>query len=413
MTSLLIRGGRLFDPGAGLDAVGDLLIRAGVIAAVGRAEVKGAGEVIEAGGLLVVPGLMDMHVHLREPGQEQKETIATGTRAAAGGGFATVVCEPNTIPPRDSPERIAEVIELAGREGVVRVLPKGCITRGQQGREVTNLAALRAAGAVAASDDGLSVVDDGVMREAMRRAKEVGIPLTVHVDWPGLMERDIGLAAETGCGVHFSHVSLAEEVELIARAQARGLKVTGEATPHHLSLCAEEAPARDANYKVSPPLRSAGDREALRGALARGVISVIASDHAPHAAEEKARAYEEAPAGVIGLETTIGVIWSDLVGPGLLDLRRAIAAMTTGPAAALGLEEPALRVGSRAEVTLIDAEGEWTVEPERFASKGRNCPFTGRRLRGRAVATIVEGQVVMREGQVGGGRGQDPSLRSG
>ncbi|MGD0113338.1 MAG: dihydroorotase [Armatimonadota bacterium] len=398
MADLLIKGGRLFDPASGLDAVRDLLLRGARIAAVGAAEETGAMEAIEAAGLLVTPGLIDMHVHLREPGQTHKETIASGTRAAAAGGFAAVACEPNTMPPTDTPERVAEVLAIAARGAAVRVLPKCCITRGQQGREVAELAALSAVGAVAASDDGLSVEDAAVMHEAMAAAKAVGIPLTVHVDRVDLMERDITLAAEFDYAVHFSHVSLEDEVELIARARERGLRVTGEATPHHLSLCANDAPANNTNYKMNPPLRSRRDRDALRRALADGTISVIASDHAPHSPAEKAVPYEQAPSGVIGLETTLGVIWTDLVGQGLLGEVAAVRAMTDAPAAVLRIAPPALRVGAPADVTLIDPHMAWTVEPDRFNSLGRNCPFAGRRLRGKAVATIVGGRTVMREG---------------
>jgi len=404
VSGLLVKGGRLFDPASGLDAVGDVLIRGDRIAAVGEVEATGSEEVIEAGGLLVMPGLMDIHVHLREPGQEHKETIASGTRAAAAGGFTTVACEPNTEPPRDTAQRVAEVLEIARREAAVRVLPKCAITVGQRGEELTDLEVLRQAGAAAASDDGFAVADMGVMRQAIAAAKRVGLPLTVHVDGPGMVERDIGLAAELDGQVHFSHVSLGDEVELIARARQRGLHVSGEATPHHLSLCVEEAPKGDANFKMNPPLRSARDRAALRLGLSAGVISVIASDHAPHSPEEKALPYEEAPPGVVGLETTVGVIWSDLVQSGRLDAETAVRAMTVGPAVVLGLQgrrhAPALRVEALADVTLFDPDREWTVGPERFESKARNCPFAGRKLRGRVVVTIVGGRVVMREGSI-------------
>ena len=398
MSGLLIRGGRLFDPASGLDTLGDLLISGGRIGGVGEVSRAGAEEVMEAGDLWVLPGLVDLHVHLREPGADHKETIATGTRAAAAGGFTAVACEPNTSPPRDTPSRISEVFEIAARQGVVRVLPKCAITEGQQGRRVTDLAALRAAGAVAASDDGLSVREAGVMRKAMLAAKQAEMPLTLHVDGPEMVERDIALAAELDWSVHFSHVSLAEEAELIARAQGHGLRVTGEATPHHLSLCVEEAPEGDTNFRMNPPLRSARDRAALRHALAVGMISVIASDHAPHAPEEKARPYEDAPLGVIGLETTVGVVWTDLVCSNRISAATAVRGMTAGPAQVLGIEAPALREGARADVTLLDSDREWVVEPERFESKASNCPFAGRKLRGKVVATIVAGRVVMREG---------------
>lgn len=403
MSELLVQGGRLFDPVSRVDGIGDLLIKEGRVAVVGEA-VSVEAEVLGARGLLVVPGLLDMHVHLREPGQEHKETIASGTRAAAMGGFTAVACEPNTSPPRDTAERVAEVMETAKREGAVRVWPKCAITVGQEGSEVTDFAALRAAGAAAASDDGFSVRDSGVMREALAAAKRTGMPLTLHVDGPEMVERDIGLAAELEWGVHFSHVSLAAEVELIAEAQGRGLPVSGEATPHHLALCADDAPTGDANFKMNPPLTSAEDRDALRAALAEGVICAIASDHAPHAPDEKARRFEEAPPGVIGLETTVGVIWTDLVHTGLLAERAAVRAMAAGPLEVLGMVDgsvsPALRIGARGDVTLLDPDHEWTVEPERFESKARNCPFAGRRLRGKVVATIIAGRAVMREGSI-------------
>ena len=399
MSDLLIRGGRLFDLASELDGAGDLLVRSGVIAGVGEVEAAGA-EIIEAEGLWVLPGLIDLHVHLRQPGQEYKETIATGTRAAAAGGFAAVACEPNTSPPTDSPERLARIRQIAEREALVRVLPKCAITLGQEGREVADLQALRRAGAVAASDDGFSVPDAEVMRRAFAAAKQAGLPLTVHVDGSEMVDRDIGLCQEADWPIHFSHVSLAAEVELIARARSKWLRVSGEATPHHLVLSRDDSPADDASFKMNPPLASPADRAALRSALAAGVLTVIASDHAPHSSEEKARPYDQAPPGVIGLETTLGVIWTALVQAQRADAATVIAALTAGPASVLGIEPPALREGAPANITLLDPERVWAVDPERFQSKGRNCPFAGRKLRGGPVATIVGGRVVMREGSM-------------
>jgi len=397
---LLIQGGRLFDPESGLDARGDLLLRDGRIAAVGAIEAAGDEQVVEAEGLWVLPGLVDLHVHLRQPGQEHKETIATGTRAAAAGGYAMVVAEPNTAPPRDTAERVQEALALAREHGEVIVLQKCCITVGQQGRQVPDMMALARAGASAASDDGFSVRDAEVMSAAFAAASEARLPLTLHVDGPEMIARDIGLSTECDWPVHFSHVSLAEEVELIAKAQGRGLRVTGEATPHHLVLCSEDAPRDDASFKMNPPLRSAADREALRRALAEGVISVIASDHAPHSPAEKAAPYEEAPFGVIGLETTVGVVWTDLVHKRLLDPATAVSAMTTRPAEVLGIEAPALREGAPANITLLDPYREWVVDPDSFHSLGRNTPFAGWRLRGKAVGTVSMGRLVMWEGMI-------------
>jgi dihydroorotase len=397
---LLVTGGRLFDPASRLDAVGDLLIGDAAIAAIGQVTRTGAEEVVDATGLWVLPGLMDLHVHLREPGHEHKETIATGTRAAAAGGFTSVACEPNTTPPSDTPERVEQVQRIAARDALVRVLPKCAITVGQRGREVTDIAALRAAGAVAASDDGAAVGDAAMMREAFARAKAAGMPLTVHVDGPAMVERDIGLSAEIGWPIHFSHVSLAEEAELIARARSRGLPVTGEVTPHHLALCADEAPAGDANFKANPPLASPADRAAVRSALASGVLTVVASDHAPHSPQEKAREYDNAPPGVIGLETTLGVLWTWLVHPGRVGPDVLVRAMTAGPAEALRIAVPALREQAPADVVLFDPGHAWLVDPGQFHSKGRNCPFAGRTLRGRAVMTIRGGRILMRDGEI-------------
>jgi dihydroorotase len=400
VSRLLIEGGRLFDPASGLDAVGHVLIEGDRIAAVGgTVALAGAAgtRVVEAEGLWVLPGLMDLHVHLREPGQAHKETIATGTAAAAAGGFARVVAEPNTLPPRDTPARIAEVHKIAQARGLVEVLQKCCITVGQRGAGVCDLAALRAAGAAAASDDGFSVRDPGVMKDALAAAKAAAMPLTLHVDGPEMIARDITLASITGWPVHFSHVTLAEEVDLIARAQQRGLPVTGEAAPHHLTLCAEEAPADDPNFRMNPPLRSAAHRDAVRSALAAGVISVIASDHAPHTAEEKA---STSPSGVIGLETTLGVVWTALVHQGRLSPAIAVAAMTTGPARVLGVEASRLQPGARADLTLFDPEHEWVVDPSEFRSRSRNCPFAGWRFRGKAAGTISRGRLVMWEGMM-------------
>ncbi|MFB3881748.1 MAG: dihydroorotase [Armatimonadota bacterium] len=400
MNGLLIKGGRLFDPASGLDAVGDLLTRNGCIAAIGDVTPTGAEEVIDAAGLWLLPGLIDLHVHLREPGQEYKETIGAGSRAAAAGGFTTIVCEPNTTPPCDTPERVERVTQLAKRDAVVQVLPKCAITLGQRGEQVTDLSALRRAGAVAASDDGFSVGSADVMRDAFARAKAAGMPLTVHVEGPAMVERDIRLAAEAGWPIHFSHISLAEEAELIARARSHRLPVTGEAAPHHLALCRDDAPADDASFKMNPPLASAADRAAIRSALAAGVLTVVASDHAPHSAQEKARGYDKAPAGVIGMETTLGVLWSFLAHPGRVTPEALVRAMTAGPAAVLGIAAPALREGLPADLVFFDPNRDWVVDPERFYSKARNCPFAGRKLQGRAVTTIRAGRIIMRENAI-------------
>ncbi len=397
---LLIRGGRLFDPAAGLDAIGDVLVRDGVIADIGEVGEALTGEALDAAGLWVLPGLMDIHVHLREPGQEHKETIATGTCAAVAGGFTAVACEPNTVPPCDSAERLRAVIETARRTAVARVLPKCAVTAGQKGRELADFKALRSAGAVAASDDGVSVKDGRVMRAAVLAAKEARLPLTLHVDGPAMIERDIGLAAEAGWPVHFSHISLADEAELIAKARAKGLPLSGEVTPHHLTLSADDAPGDDPNLKMNPALAAARDVSAVRRALADGTLTVIASDHAPHSPSEKALPYADAPPGVIGLETTLAVVWTHLVQAGDVSPDTLVRALTAGPAEVLGLPAPSLREGAPADITLFDPNRTWVVDPERFRSKARNCPFAGQELRGMVVATLVGGRVAMREGSI-------------
>jgi dihydroorotase len=401
MTDFLLQGGRIFDPASGLDAVGDLLVQNEIIAAVGDdVSIRPGAEIIDARGLWLLPGLMDIHVHLREPGQEHKETIATGTRAAARGGFTTVACEPNTSPPCDTPEGLGRVARIAEREAFVRVLPKCTITVGRAGGELADLAALRAAGAVAGSDDGDSVGRDDVMRAAMAAARDAGLPLTVHVDGPEMMARDIALAAELDWMVHFSHVSLAAEAELIARARAQGLRVTGEVTPHHLALTHDGTPRDDPNYKMNPPLTSPMDRAALRSALASGVLTVIASDHAPHTPEEKALPYEDAPPGVIGLETTLAVVWTFFVQDEREQAEAALRALTAGPANVLSVGRPALAEGAPADIVLFDPDQTWFVHPDEFESKARNCPFAGMKLSGRAIATIRNGRFIMRDGSI-------------
>jgi dihydroorotase len=401
MTDFLLQGGRIFDPASGLDAVGDLLVQNEIIAAVGDdVSICPGAEIIDARGLWLLPGLMDIHVHLREPGQEHKETIATGTRAAARGGFTTVACEPNTSPACDTPEGLGRVARIAAREAFVRVLPKCTITVGRAGGELADLAALRAAGAVAGSDDGDSVGRDDVMRAAVAAAKQAGLPLTVHVDGPEMMARDIALAAELDWMVHFSHVSLAAEAELIARARLQGLRVTGEVTPHHLALTLDGTPNDDPNYKMNPPLASPADRAALRSAVASGVLTVIASDHAPHAPEEKALPYEDVPPGAIGLETTLGVVWTCFVQDEREQAEAALRALTAGPANVLSVDRPTLAEGAPADIVLFDPDQTWFVDPDEFESKARNCPFAGMKLRGRAISTIRNGRFIMRDGSI-------------
>lgn len=419
---ILIRGGRLLDPARGREEVGDLFLLNGRIAPT-PASLPCGTRVIEALGQWVVPGLVDLHVHLREPGGEEQETIESGTRAAARGGFTAVAAMPNTTPPMDLPEAIVRFLARARDAALIRVLPVACLTRGRDGRELCDLEALARAGAVAFSDDGTTPADAALMRRAMERARACGRPVLDHAQdpeaerrggvmhdgpwarrWglPGIpaeaevrmIRRDIALAAETGCRIHLQHVSTREGVDLVREARARRLPVTAEATPHHLALCDEDVRPDDARFKVNPPLRSAKDREALREGVADGTLSVLATDHAPHTAWAKARGFREAPFGIVGLETAVGLTYTVLVGGGLMRVGEWLARWTIGPAEVLGLDAPTLAPGAPADVTLLDLDSEWTVDSQEFLSRSRNTPFDGWRLVGRAVCTIHGGRVV-------------------
>ncbi|MFO7956130.1 MAG: dihydroorotase [Candidatus Brocadiia bacterium] len=421
MPAQLIQGARLIDPIAGIDGRRDLLAVDGHVSQVAeqitRAEARrecgdASLTVMDAAGLWLLPGLVDVHVHLREPGYPQKETIATGTQAAAAGGFTTVVCEPNTDPPIDSVDIVRDVVARAEKEGRVHVYLKAAMTKGRRGEEPNDIASLAAEERVVAlSDDGDPVVRPGVMAEVCRRAAEADILLSPHcadspraleqmadgVD-PGFqpgepgtnearyIERDIEIAAEQGCRMHFSHVSLAESVEAIRRGRSRAW-VTCEATPHHLLLCAEDFDP-DQPPAVNPPIRSREDRDALRRALLAGQIEAIASDHAPHTAEDKAAG----ACGLIGLETTLGLVLTHLVGPGMLAPPDVVRLLSAAPARIFGLPAGSLEVGDAADMVLVDPENEWTVNPESFRSLSRNSPWAGRTLRGKAMATFVAGR---------------------
>ena len=418
--SFVIRGGRILDPASGRDEVGDLFVADGRL--VERAP-SGAVE-IPAHGLLVAPGLIDLHVHLREPGGEENETIASGSLAAARGGFTTVVAMPNTKPAHDTAETVALVMQRGQEAGLTRVLPSGAITLGRQGQTLTDMAALKAAGAIAFTDDGSTVQDDAVMEAAMREAARLGLPLMDHAQdnlverqggvmhegavsrrfgYPGIptsaeeriIRRDIALAAKTGVRLHIQHVTSAEGAAAIREARARGLPVTGELTPHHLALCDEDIDPDNADYKMNPPLRSAADRAALIQAGRDGTLSCFATDHAPHSADKKARGFLKGPFGLVGLETAIGLTWTELVEKGLLAPMDWLARWTLEPARILGRPAPSLACGAPADLVLIDVTQPWTVDRQQLASKSKNTPFHGRTLRGRAMATLLGGRLVM------------------
>ena len=420
---ILFRGGRVVDPSEGLDGLLDVLVDRGRIAAVGARLGAAAERVVDASGLLIVPGLIDMHVHLREPGFEAKETILTGARAAVRGGFTTVCAMPNTRPVNDRRETTERVLAAAGRAGLANVLPIAAVTLGSAGRELVDMADLVAAGAAAFSDDGRPVADSRTMRRALEAAAAAGsliidhcedLPLaegglinegraSARLGLPGIppasediaVARDIILAEALGARVHIAHISTAGAIRMVGEAKARGVRVTAEATPHHLFLTDEALVTRDTDLKMNPPLRSAADAAALVEGLRTGAVDAIATDHAPHTAEEKARPFEAAPFGIVGLETAVSLVLDRLVRPGTISLARFVELMSAGPARILGLARKGrLAVGSDADLTLIDPDLAVTVDKNAFESKGRNTPFDGWSLRGGPVMTVVGGRIV-------------------
>jgi dihydroorotase len=425
MRPVLIRGGRVVDPSQKLDAALDVLLADGVVARIGEnLEAPEHAETIDAAGRVVVPGLVDVHVHLREPGQEHKETIRTGARAAAAGGFTTVVAMPNTDPPIDDPASVGFVLAAGQRAGGARVYPTGCITVGQLGEQLTEFGELIDAGAVAVTDDGRPVASAGTMRMALEYALAFDLPVAVHEEEttlsrggamnegivatrlgltgiPGAAEdvmiaRDLMLAELTGGRLHVQHVSTRRGVELIREAKARGVRVTAEATPHHFTLTDVAVEAYRTDAKMNPPLRSAADRDAVLEGVRDGTLDVIATDHAPHHYDEKEQAFEDAPFGIVGLETALGLAYTELVETGLIDLATLVERMSCAPARSMNLHDRlgSLEPGRFADVTILDPAAEWTVDAARFLSMSRNTPFHGRTLRCRAVRTLVGGRTV-------------------
>ncbi len=420
---VLLRQGRVIDPARGTDEVADVLLQDGKVAAVGRGLAAPDGaDVRDVAGMVVVPGLVDVHVHLREPGNEDEETVASGARAAVAGGFTAVCAMPNTDPVTDNQAAVGFILRQSVRAGLARVYPIGAVSVGQRGERLAEFGEMASAGAVAVSDDGKPVVSGHLMRTALEYARTFGIPVADHCEEPTLavggamheglvsarlglkgipaaaeeimVARDILLAELTGGHVHLCHMSTRGSVELIRRAKERGLRVTAEVTPHHLTLTDAACEHYDTHAKMNPPLREAGDVEALRVGLRDGVIDCIASDHAPHAYDEKEAAFDEAPFGIIGLETAFGVAHTELVRSGMLPLPVLIARMSTAPAALFHLPGGSLAPGAVADVCVLDVTTPWTVRPPDFHSKSRNTPFAGRELVGRAVMTIVAGRVV-------------------
>jgi dihydroorotase len=426
--SVLLRGGRIVDPSQNRDEVGDLLVSDGLIEAVGRlGEVRrdgGALETIDCSGLVVSPGFVDVHCHLREPGREEVETIASGARAAAAGGFTAVCAMPNTDPVTDNQAAVGFIIRQATRAGAARVFPIGAISIGEQGRTLAEFGEMVGAGAVAVSDDGKPVVSAQLMRTALEYARTFGIPVADHCEEPTLAAngamnegivsarlglkgipseaeeimaiRDILLARRTGGHIHLCHMSTRGSVELIRWGKERGINVTAEACPHHLSLTEDAVEGYDTNAKMNPPLRTADDVIALQEAVRDGTIDVIATDHAPHHYDEKEREFADAPNGIVGLETALAVNLTWLVHGGVMDVTTLIERMSCTPARLFRLPGGSLRAGSVGDVTVFDPNVEWTVDPSRFVSRGRNSPYAGKALRGRAELTMVDGRVIHR-----------------
>ncbi|MFO7260459.1 MAG: dihydroorotase [bacterium] len=420
---LLLRGGRVVDPSQGIDDVLDVLLVDGTVARLGRGlEAPEHAEVRNVSGLVVCPGLIDLHVHLREPGGERKETIESGARAAAAGGFTAVCAMPNTDPPVDDPAAVGFVRAQGMRAGYARVYPVAAVSVGQRGERLAAIGEMVDAGAVAISDDGRPVSDAGLMRLALEYAQTFGIPVANHCEELSLsrggsmneglvstrlglqgipnaaedvmIARDLLLAELTGGRLHIQHVSTRRGVEMIRAAKERGVPVTAEVTPHHLTLTDEAVDGYRTEAKVNPPLRTAEDVAALREGLADGTLDVLATDHAPHHYDEKEQAFDDAPFGMVGLETALGIALTELVRKGVLTLSQLVDRMSCGPARAFRLPGGTLAVGSPADVTVIDLDAEWIVDPDKFLSKSRNTPFAGWKLVGQAALTIVGGRVV-------------------
>jgi dihydroorotase len=425
MRPLLLRGGRVIDPSRNADDVADVLLEDGRIAAVGRnVGTPDGAEVLDVQGRVVAPGLVDVHVHLREPGQEDLETIATGSASAVAGGFTSICAMPNTDPVCDNQGVVGFVIAQAQRAAKARVYPIGAVTLGQKGQQLAEFGELVGAGAVAVSDDGKPVISSHLMRTALEYAKTFGIPVADHCEDMSLaaggamhegivstrmglkgipaaaeevmVARDILLAELTGGHVHLCHMSTRGSVELIRRAKERGIRVTAEACPHHFSLTHEACVGYNTNAKMNPPLREPEDVEAIREGLKDGTIDCVATDHAPHHYDAKEREFDDAPNGIIGLETALGLSITELVGRGLLTLPQLLYRMSTAPARIFNLPAGTLATGAPADLVVIDPGVKWTVRPETFLSKSRNTPFAGRELTGRAELTVVRGQVAFR-----------------
>ena len=422
MAALLIKNGRVIDPASGHDAVADLLIEDGLITGIGKDLSKQGAEIFDATELIVAPGFIDMHVHLREPGFEHAETIESGAKAAAAGGFTSIAPMPNTSPVNDSATVTSYIVEKARKLAVVNVWPIGAITKGSAGEELASIGSMVNAGAVAISDDGRPVMNARVMRRAMEFARSFNIPVIDHCEdlhlsaggdmhegfesvklglrgIPGCSEdvmvaRDILLAEVTGARYHVAHISSKHSVEMVAFAKSKGLQVTAETTPHHFAITDSDMIPYDSNFKMKPPLRTHGDVDAVIDGVVNGAIDAIATDHAPHAGSEKMQEFERCPFGILGLETALGVSFEHLLHPKKIGLKRLVELFTTGPAKILGIPRGTLAPGAIADVTIFSTDREWTYDVNKSFSKSRNSPFDGKTFRGGPVATVVNGVIV-------------------
>ena len=423
MKDLILKNARVIDPARGIDSIGDIAVSNGVII-----EAKDAKnpEVVDLSGKVLSPGFIDVHVHLRQPGNTAAETVATGSMAAAAGGFTSIVAMPNTTPAADTAGSIELLKRTAAETAVVRVLPCGNMTKGGKGEEMAGIGSLKNAGVVALSDDGKCIQDHGLMRHVVEYAKSFGLPIMDHCEettlaaggvmnegkWSVLLgmngisgaseeliiARNIIFARQIDWKIHMQHVSTKDSVDMLRRARAKGIPVTGEATPHHLSLTDECVKKFDTNYKMNPPLRSEEDRQALIEGLADGTITVIATDHAPHTQTAKLVEFDHAPFGIIGLETALPVCFTELVVPGIITIPQLISKLTVGPADVLGIKNYSLAPGNAADITVFDPEAEYVVDKNKFRSKSRNTPFDGMTVRGKINLTVVDGKIVYREG---------------
>lgn len=425
---LIIKNGRLINPSDNTDKITDILVCDGKIEKISQKIDEQADKIIDATGFWVTPGLIDVHVHLRDPGFEYKETIATGTRSAAAGGFTTICCMPNTEPVCDNEIMVEYINMKSARDGIVNVLPIGAITKGQKGEELANIGQMANAGACAISEDGKSVLSSGLLKTAMKYAKMFDIPVLSHCEDKSLVgggvmnagptaqmlglkgisndseevivSRDIILAASTNSKLHICHVSTKGSIQLLREAHLRGESVTAEICPHHFTLDDSAVIDYDGNTKMNPPLRSADDVKALREALQDGTVGIIATDHAPHASDEKNCEYEKVAFGIVGLETAVSLGITELVEKGWLTPSQLIEKMTINPAKMLGIDKGSIEVGKTADITIIDPEVVYNIEVKTFESKSKNSPFNGRPVKGKAVYTIVNGNIVMENGMV-------------